>query len=478
MPDESRTRAPVHPELRAGGSSRRCCDGDRRRGRRRALRGDPGAPALSGGCSTSPPALQLRGGAAPPSSRACSSATRSARDGAQLPRRRLLARTTCRRSSTRSSNRARVRDRVLRRDVHRPRQAAGVLRVREPGRRARRAATRSRSRRTTGATAAASAICMAGRMTGRLAGARAGARSRPERRLDHRRRTAAPRMQVEAVPFDAATGPLDLAALRGARSATTSPASTSRTRLPRRARARRAGDRRAARTRAGALAVVGVDPISLGVLEAPPRYGADIVCGELQPLGIHMHYGGGAGRLHRDAGRGALRRPSTRRSWSALGRTVRRRVGLRRGRAGSGCRTCSAARRRDFAGTTQCLWAIARRRLPRRCSGRTGCAELGQGDHAADALRRAAARRAPGRARAARCAAPFFKEFVVDLDDTGRTVAEVNRGARREQGILGGARPLAATSRSSGRARSYCVTEVHTQADIDRLVDALAAAIA
>ena len=44
---------------------------------------------------------------------------------------------------------------------------------------------------------------------------------------------------------------------------------------------------------AGALSVVGVDPTSLGVLEAPPRYGADTVCGDLQPLGIHMHFGGG-----------------------------------------------------------------------------------------------------------------------------------------------------------------------------------------
>ena len=43
----------------------------------------------------------------------------------------------------------------------------------------------------------------------------------------------------------------------------------------------------------GALCIVGVDPISLGVLEPPVHYGADIVCGDLQPLGIHMNYGGG-----------------------------------------------------------------------------------------------------------------------------------------------------------------------------------------
>ncbi|MFQ5722457.1 MAG: aminomethyl-transferring glycine dehydrogenase subunit GcvPA, partial [Candidatus Aminicenantales bacterium] len=46
---------------------------------------------------------------------------------------------------------------------------------------------------------------------------------------------------------------------------------------------------------AGALLVVGVDPISLGILSPPSHYGADIVCGDIQPLGVHMHYGGGLG---------------------------------------------------------------------------------------------------------------------------------------------------------------------------------------
>ena len=38
---------------------------------------------------------------------------------------------------------------------------------------------------------------------------------------------------------------------------------------------------------------MGVDPITLGVIAPPSEYGADIVCGELQPLGIHMNFGGG-----------------------------------------------------------------------------------------------------------------------------------------------------------------------------------------
>ncbi|EKP93812.1 aminomethyl-transferring glycine dehydrogenase subunit GcvPA [Thermaerobacter subterraneus] len=43
---------------------------------------------------------------------------------------------------------------------------------------------------------------------------------------------------------------------------------------------------------AGALVVVSADPVSLGLLEAPGRYGADIVVGDGQSLGLPMAYGG------------------------------------------------------------------------------------------------------------------------------------------------------------------------------------------
>ena len=42
----------------------------------------------------------------------------------------------------------------------------------------------------------------------------------------------------------------------------------------------------------GALFVVSVDPVSLGVLAAPSEYGADIVVGEGQGLGNYLNYGG------------------------------------------------------------------------------------------------------------------------------------------------------------------------------------------
>jgi glycine dehydrogenase subunit 1 len=64
-----------------------------------------------------------------------------------------------------------------------------------------------------------------------------------------------------------------------------------------------------------------------------------------------------------------------------------------------------------------------------------------------------------------------FREFVVDFSGTGKTVSEINQGLLA-RGIFGG-KDLSREFPELGQSALYCVTEVHTQADILRLVEAL-----
>src|ERR1700752_808069 len=89
----------------------------------------------------------------------------------------------------------------------------------------------------------------------------------------------------------------------------------------------------------------------------------------------------------------------------------------------------------EYTGTTQNLWAIAAGAYL-ALIGPQGLAELGTG--IVQRARYAAGRLdgLPG-VRAPALIAPFFKEFVVDFNESGRTVADLNR-ALRERGIFGG----------------------------------------
>lgn len=66
---------------------------------------------------------------------------------------------------------------------------------------------------------------------------------------------------------------------------------------------------------------------------------------------------------------------------------------------------------------------------------------------------------------------PHFKEFAVNFDGTGKTVAEINKALLARE-ILGG-KDLAKEFPELGNSALYCVTEVHTKDDIDKMVNAL-----
>ncbi len=219
---------------------------------------------------------------------------------------------------------------------------------------------------------------------------------------------------------------------------------------------------------AGALFLVGADPSSLGVLAPPADYGADIVTGDLQPLGIHVNYGGGlAGfiALHDDP-RLVMELPT-------------RLVGITttavQGEYGFGevafDRTSFIGREKgkEYVGTGTNLWGIVAG-VYLALLGPAGMQELGEGimQRTRYAMSRLAA--LPGLTVLVP-EQPHFKEFVVNFAETGRTVRDINRGLLNH-GIHGGL-DLSQAFPELGQSALYCVTEVHRRADIERLVDAL-----
>jgi len=222
----------------------------------------------------------------------------------------------------------------------------------------------------------------------------------------------------------------------------------------------------------GAECVLAVDPISLGVLAPAVTYGADIVCGDLQPLGMHMQFGGGhAGFIAtRDEGRYVNEFPS--RLFGVAPTCVP-------GEFGFGDvayeRTSFAIREqgKEWVGTAAALWGITAG-VYMALLGPQGFTEIGEcilqrSHYAAQQINAIPGVKAP------LLNSPFFKEFVVSFDETGRTVAEIHRRLL-EKRIFGG-KDLSREFPELGQSALYCVTEVHTQTDIDRLVEALKEAV-
>jgi glycine dehydrogenase subunit 1 len=218
---------------------------------------------------------------------------------------------------------------------------------------------------------------------------------------------------------------------------------------------------------AGAETIAGVDPISLGILAPPADYGVDIAVGSTQPLGVHMNCGGGAGGFiaSRDEPAYAYEYPTLLLSITdtlegdAFGFSMSL---MHQSSYGS------REKGKDWTGNSTYLWAIANA-VYMSLMGPEGFREIGEliiarANYAAKRIDAVSGVRV-------RFPGGFFKEFVVDLSETGKTVGEINKAllARR---IFGG-KDLSANLPELGQSALYCVTEVHDQADIDRLATAL-----
>ncbi|ADD42408.1 aminomethyl-transferring glycine dehydrogenase subunit GcvPA [Stackebrandtia nassauensis] len=213
----------------------------------------------------------------------------------------------------------------------------------------------------------------------------------------------------------------------------------------------------------GALAVVACDPVALGVLAPPASFGADIVCGDIQPLGMHPQYGGGhAGFIAtRDEERFVMEFPS--RLFGIVPTTVEGEYGfgdVAWDRTSLGVREQG----REWVGTAAALWGITAG-VYLALMGPQGMRELGEGLMSRCAYAMSRIGEIPG-VEIVDAALPHIKEFAVRFTG-GATVAMVN-AALHERGIFGG-KDLSADFPELGQSALYCVTEMHTKADIDRL---------
>lgn len=219
----------------------------------------------------------------------------------------------------------------------------------------------------------------------------------------------------------------------------------------------------------GAVSVVGVDPSSLGIFAPPAQYGADIICGDLQPLGIHMNYGGGQSGFMatRDEEKYVMEFPS--RLFGIAPTTVE-------GEYGFGDvaydRTSFGHHRehgKEYVGTQSALWGITAG-VYLATMGPRGMEELGQtimqkSKYAMEKLNEIKG------IKGSLFSGVNFKEFVVDFSQTGKTVKEIN-SRLMEKGIFGG-KDLSLDFPELGQSALYCVTEIHIKDDIDKLVEAM-----
>ncbi len=220
--------------------------------------------------------------------------------------------------------------------------------------------------------------------------------------------------------------------------------------------------------RNGALSVVGADPTSLGVLIPPSNCGADITCGDIQGLGMHMNYGGGlAGFIAtRDEKEFVMEFPS--RLFGITKTTVE-------GEYGFGDvayeRTSFVGREegKEFVGTAAALWGITAG-VYLALMGPLGMQELSKtimqkSQYAMKKLSEIEGVNAPF------FDSPHFKEFVVDFNGAGMTVKDINTYLLNNN-IFGG-KDLSTEFPELKSCALYCVTEMHTKEDIDHLVRAV-----
>ena len=212
----------------------------------------------------------------------------------------------------------------------------------------------------------------------------------------------------------------------------------------------------------GALLVASADPVAMGMFNPPGHYGADIVTGEGQPLGIPPSFGGPYLGLF------ATRQQYIRQMPSRLsGRTVDS-----QGRTGYvlTLQTREQHIRRERATSNICtneaLYALAST-IYLAALGKQGLRQVAELCYQKAHYAASEIARIPGYSLPVD--GTFFQEFVVQCP---APPAEINRRLL-ERNILGGLDVSQANAWNIPNAMLLCVTEMNSRGDIDSLVAAL-----
>jgi glycine dehydrogenase subunit 1 len=216
----------------------------------------------------------------------------------------------------------------------------------------------------------------------------------------------------------------------------------------------------------GSLLVYSVDPIALGYLESPASWGADILCGDIQSLGLGMHFGGAHGGFiaAHDEERFVFEFPSR---LFGLAPTVR---DGELGFTDIAYERTSLARREEgveWVGTAAALWGITAG-VYLALMGPKGMMELGSTVAALTRYAIQALEVIPG-VEVPFSSSAHWRECAVRYE--GRSAEDVN-ARLLELGIYGGA-DISGQYEGEENLSLYCFTELHTRSDIDRLVDGL-----
>lgn len=217
----------------------------------------------------------------------------------------------------------------------------------------------------------------------------------------------------------------------------------------------------------GAIFIVYAEPSSLGVLEAPSNYGADIICGDIQCLGMHMMYGSGhAGFISTHNKSEYIMNYPT--HFYGLYENSKGEFGFSRSlnqRTSYGSRENAV----EYLGTNSGLWAITAA-VYLSLMGPEGMYELGidilsKSKYLGNEVNKL------GSVNLKFKDGVNFSEVVIDFSKSGKSVDQINK-ALLEKGIFGGLN-LSNISKELENCLLVCVTEKTKKEHIDMLIKEL-----